>query len=86
MYANVQKWGNSLAIRLPKRMMDSLGIKENDEVLIVQVGDSLSISKRNKHVSLKERIEAFYGKSIDEIDMVHEEEISTGGPRGEEVW
>lgn len=86
MYANVQKWGNSLAIRFPKRMMDSLGIKENDEVLIIQTGDSFTISKRKKHISLKERIETFYGKPIDEIDMVREDEISTGEPRGEEIW
>ena len=30
----VAKWGNSLAVRLPKDVVDKLGLKENDEVRI----------------------------------------------------
>jgi antitoxin MazE len=28
----IAKWGNSLAVRLPKAMVDTLGLKEGDEV------------------------------------------------------
>ena len=28
----VAKWGNSLAVRLPKKLVDALGLKEGDEV------------------------------------------------------
>lgn len=28
----VAKWGNSLAVRLPKALVDALGLKEGDEV------------------------------------------------------
>lgn len=31
---NVGKWGNSLAIRLPKEVVDALGLKEGDEIRI----------------------------------------------------
>lgn len=30
----VAKWGNSLAIRLPKALVDALGLKEGDEIEI----------------------------------------------------
>jgi antitoxin MazE len=29
---NVGKWGNSLAIRLPKDVVEALGLKEGDEI------------------------------------------------------
>jgi antitoxin MazE len=31
----VSKWGNSLAIRLPKALVDELGLKEGDEIEVV---------------------------------------------------
>jgi antitoxin MazE len=30
----VAKWGNSLAVRLPKALVDALGLKEGDEIEI----------------------------------------------------
>lgn len=31
----ISKWGNSLAVRLPKALVDQLGLKEGDELNIV---------------------------------------------------
>lgn len=31
----VSKWGNSLAVRLPKHVVDALELKENDEIRLV---------------------------------------------------
>jgi antitoxin MazE len=31
----VSKWGNSLAVRLPKALVDHLGLKEGDELNVV---------------------------------------------------
>lgn len=31
----VSKWGNSLAVRLPKALVDELGLKEGDEIAVV---------------------------------------------------
>jgi antitoxin MazE len=31
----ISKWGNSLAIRLPKALVDQLGLKEGDELTVV---------------------------------------------------
>ena len=31
----VSKWGNSLAVRLPKALVEELGLKEGDELSVV---------------------------------------------------
>lgn len=31
----ISKWGNSLAVRLPKALVDELGLKEGDELNVV---------------------------------------------------
>lgn len=35
----VFKWGNSLAVRLPKALVDELGLKEGDEINVVAAKD-----------------------------------------------
>ncbi|MCY4342751.1 MAG: AbrB/MazE/SpoVT family DNA-binding domain-containing protein [Gammaproteobacteria bacterium] len=36
----VSKWGNSLAVRLPKSLVESLGLKSGDELQIVSSAPS----------------------------------------------
>ncbi|MFI5013820.1 MAG: AbrB/MazE/SpoVT family DNA-binding domain-containing protein [Hyphomicrobiales bacterium] len=35
----VAKWGNSLAVRLPKKLVDELGLRPGDELDIVSIAD-----------------------------------------------
>ena len=35
----VSKWGNSLAVRLPAKLVAELGLKEGDEVEVRRTGD-----------------------------------------------
>lgn len=35
----VSRWGNSLAVRLPKALVDHLGLKEGDELDVVAARD-----------------------------------------------
>jgi antitoxin MazE len=35
----VSKWGNSLAVRLPKALVEELGLKEGDELNLVAAGN-----------------------------------------------
>lgn len=48
MATKVQKWGNSLAIRIPKIYADALGLKEGTDVKIKIVKDKLIISRKKK--------------------------------------
>ncbi len=78
MTKKIKKWGNSLAIRIPKKQADELGLKEDSEVFIEKDGDKLTISPKNK--KLKDMI-----KKITEENK-HSVELPNDKPKGKEVW
>ena len=88
MYATIQKWGNSQGLRLPKALLDSIGLRENDRVELIEEGDGIRIQKaaQPQHRTLEERLTAFYGKPLDEIGLIESEEIDWGRTEGNEVW
>lgn len=43
----VSKWGNSLAVRLPKKLVESLGIAEGDDVNIVSADSQTIVISKN---------------------------------------
>lgn len=45
MQVNVTKWGNSLGLRLPKALVQQVGIKDGERVSIVVDGDRLIVEK-----------------------------------------
>ena len=94
MLTTIQRWGNSQAVRLPKIILESLLIGENDPVEITAENDSIIIKKaarkRRAKKSLEERLEEFYQKPIDEIledkSLYNPVEYDWGKPAGKEVW
>ena len=45
----VSKWGNSLAVRLPKALVDELGLKEGDELNVVAATkDTIKVETREE--------------------------------------
>ena len=83
MTTTIQKWGNSQAVRLPKAILESLLLKENDIVEITTVNDSIvickAVRKRRAKISLEERFSDYTG----EYDCV---EYDWGSPVGKEAW
>lgn len=88
MYATIQKWGNSQGLRIPKALLQALGIRENDRVELIQTGNTLTIKKADTapHRTLEERLTAFYGKPIEGIDRIQSGEIDWGKAEGLEEW
>ena len=79
MEANIQKWGNSNAIRLPKPILKTADISEQDTVQIIALPNEIIIRKTGKkHIPLKERLKGFSG--------VYEAEIIEMKPAGDEVF
>ncbi len=56
----VSRWGNSLAVRLPKALVDQLGFKEGDELSVVAVkpGTIEVETRENKRRRALERMAA----------------------------
>lgn len=80
MEIKVKKWGNSLALRIPKAYANEAGLKDNSQVEISIVDGKLVIvpSDRTKY-SLEELLD-----QINE-DNLHRE-VDTGNARGREIW
>ena len=82
MRSTIQKWGNSQAIRLPKAILETAQLGENDPVQIFAEQHKIIIKKfdnKTRHKTLAERLEGFEGEYIGE-------EWDTGAPVGREVW
>jgi antitoxin MazE len=55
----VSRWGNSLAVRLPKALVDRLGLKEGDELNVVDVAErTLVVQKEDRRKAALERLAA----------------------------
>ncbi|HBA87812.1 MAG TPA: AbrB/MazE/SpoVT family DNA-binding domain-containing protein [Geobacter sp.] len=78
MVAKAQKWGNSLAVRLPKSMAEECGIEADSPVEILRQEDCIIIKALVKRqISLETLL-----SGITE-DNLHSE-IPTGTPAGKE--
>ena len=77
MITRIQKWGNSLSIRIPKPFATQLGLSENTPVSLV-IENSQIIIKPEKY-SLDLLL-----NTIDENNIHHE--TDAGNPMGSEIW
>ena len=59
----VTKWGNSLAVRLPAVVVETLGLKEGDEIEIHVAGErQFGIARKPVRAELLKRLRAFRGR------------------------
>ena len=60
---HVAKWGNSLAVRLPKSVVEALGLKEGDDIEIHVAGRRmLEIERAPAPQELLRRLRKFRGR------------------------
>ena len=78
MNARVQRWGNSLAIRIPRAYASDLGVTEGSEVALVLDGGTLTVTPSTVPPldTLLERI----------TDTNRHEAFDDGRPVGREAW
>ena len=80
MKTHVQKWGNSLAIRIPKPIAGQIGLEPNSPVELSLRGTELVIVLvKPPDLTLEDLL-----AQVTE-DNVHGE-VDTGAPVGREVW
>ncbi len=80
MVTKIQKWGNSLGLRIPKSFAEETGIEEGSPVDISLNGNRLIIRAVRKPRYKLSRLLSKVKKS-----NLHGE-IPTGGPVGRETW
>ena len=80
MEARLQKWGNSVGIRIPHSILKELNLKINDWINIEKVEDKVIMTKQIKSkISLRERFEEYHGENL-------AKEFSWDEPVGREIW
>ncbi|MDB9375234.1 AbrB/MazE/SpoVT family DNA-binding domain-containing protein [Nodularia sphaerocarpa] len=80
MVANIAKWGNSLAIRIPQNLAKEIHLTEGSEVNLSVVDGNLVIKlKKPKRYSLEALIEQITP------DNLHAE-VDSGVAVGKEAW
>ena len=59
----VAKWGNSLAIRLPKAVVEIMGLKAGDDVKVgVTESRALTLDAKPDRLALLERLRRYEGR------------------------
>jgi len=80
MRAQVQKWGNSLALRIPRSLAAETRIEQGSEVELSLVKGKLVIAPVSQEaLSLAELLAGVTAENI-------HGEVDTGGARGKEAW
>jgi len=80
MKSTIQKWGNSLAIRIPKSFANEIDLSQGTEIDLILFDDKIQIEPiKKKKLSLEDLL------SRVTADNIHKE-IDTGVPVGKEVW
>ncbi len=80
MKTTAQKWGNSLAIRVPKSVAIQVGLKAQDDLGIeVQDGNVVLKPQLRRVYHLDDLVNRITPKNL-------HTEIDTGAPVGREIW
>ena len=80
MLTRIQKWGNSLGLRIPKSFAAEVEVEAGSTVDIrVENGDLVIRPLRRKQYVLSELLEGVNSRNL-------HEEVSTGDPVGREAW
>ena len=79
MRAKIQKWGNSLAIRVPRPFAEELGLRQDSDVDLLLEEDELRVKPAPRRFSLDDLLSAVTDENI-------HREVETGPPVGDEVW
>lgn len=79
MTTNIQKWGNSHGIRIPRLLLDTLKWSGDEELELSTDNGCIIIKKAQPRKNIKQLFEGFDG----EYEPC---ELDFGGAAGEEIW
>ena len=81
METNIQKWGNSLGVRLPKQIALNQSLREGSRVIVTETatGIAIEVVKHKKYNTLDEMLAAV-------TPLNKHTPLDWGNPVGNEVW
>ena len=79
MLARVRKWGNSLAVRIPKVFADEAGLEQDSEVKVSLVDGRIVIEPSDAILTLDQLLAQVTEENL-------HREVNTGPAIGREAW
>jgi antitoxin MazE len=80
MQTKIQRWGNSLGLRIPRSFAEEAGVEAGSQVdLSVRDGDLIVRAAKRRRYRLSELLERVTAKNL-------HSEVDTGEPTGREIW
>jgi antitoxin MazE len=79
MSVTLHKWGNSVGLRIPKPMLEQVGLKEGAQVEVKVEGGRLVIEPARRRLTLQDVLKGFTPDN-------RPGEVDWGTPVGKEVW
>jgi antitoxin MazE len=76
MHVTLSKWGNSLALRVPKDVAELAGFQEGQALELTLDGQTIVL--RKKRYDIKEMVKDLEGKELHPLEF--------DPPRGSEIW
>ena len=64
----IKTWGNSQGIRIPKNILEKLGLHVSDTLQIEVIDDSIVLKKAFKHKTFEERVAEYNGEISIELN------------------
>lgn len=78
---SLSKWGNSLSIRLPKKVLDELSLKDKDELLYSIIDGKILLEPKHEKRLLEQLFEGYDLNAKYPFEV-----IDKGGAVGEELY
>jgi antitoxin MazE len=79
MTTTVQKWGNSLGLRIPKNIADSIGLSVGGNVSVSLKNGAIIVELKSKILDLKKAMKNYKPED-------YHAELDWGSPVGKELW
>jgi antitoxin MazE len=79
MKAKVAKWGNSLALRLPKALVQAYEVKEGTDVELTEQADGILLKPVGQHYDLDDLLKQVHPENC-------HDSLKTGESNGREAW
>lgn len=79
MMTTIQRWGNSLAVRIPKAFAEQAGLRESAEIEMAIDGATIIVRAAPKEWTLDELVKGISPSN-------RHDAVDWGRPAGKEVW
>ena len=77
--AQLAKWGNSYAVRIPRAVLEKAQVREGDKLEISAQDGAISIAPARRQLTLKDLLAGITPKNLPTT-------VDWGKPEGREVW